>query len=42
MGKAKGISRRRFVGSALSAAAVAALPVDSMADAKMHKMEDVK
>jgi PhnB protein len=38
MGKAKGISRRRFVGSALSAAAVAALPVDSMADAKMHKI----
>ena len=38
MGQAKGISRRRFVGSALSAAAVAALPVDSMADAKMHKI----
>jgi len=38
MGKAKGISRRRFVGFALSAAAVAALPVGSMADAKMHKI----
>ena len=38
MGKAKGISRRNFFSSALSAAAVAALPVGSIADAKMKKM----
>jgi len=38
MGKATELSRRRFVGSALSAAAVAALPVGSIADAKMKKM----
>jgi PhnB protein len=37
MGKVTEISRRRFVGSALSAAALAALPVRSMADAKMQK-----
>lgn len=36
MGKVTGISRRRFVASALSAAAVAALPAPSMADAKMQ------
>src|SRR6202521_710140 len=35
MGKAT--SRRRFVGSALSATALAALPASSMADAKMQK-----
>jgi len=38
MAKAKGISRRNFFSSALSAAAVAALPVGSIADAKMKKM----
>ena len=38
MGKATE-SRRRFVGSALSAAASAALPARSMADAKMQKSE---
>jgi hypothetical protein len=37
MGKATELSRRRFVGSALSAAALAALPASSMADAKMQK-----
>jgi PhnB protein len=37
MGKATESSRRRFVGSALSAAALAALPARSMADAKMQK-----
>ena len=37
MGKATELSRRRFVGSALSAAALAALPARSMADAKMQK-----
>src|ERR1700737_929452 len=37
MGKATEFSRRRFVGSALSAAALAALPASSMADAKMQK-----
>ncbi len=37
MGKVTETSRRRFVGSALSAAALAALPVRSMADAKMQK-----
>jgi hypothetical protein len=39
MGKATELSRRRFVGSALSAAALAALPARSMADAKMQKEE---
>jgi PhnB protein len=38
VGKAKGISRRRFVGSALSAVAVAALPTGSIGDAKMQKI----
>ena len=37
MGKATELSRRRFVGSTLSAAALAALPARSMADAKMQK-----
>jgi hypothetical protein len=37
MGKATELSRRRFVGSALSAAALAALPASSMTDAKMQK-----
>jgi len=37
MGKATELSRRRFVGSALSAAALAALPASSMADAKLQK-----
>jgi hypothetical protein len=37
MGKATELSRRRFVGSALSAAALAALPARSMADYKMQK-----
>ncbi len=37
MGKATELSRRRFAGSALSAAALAALPARSMADAKMQK-----
>ena len=38
MGKVTEISRRRFVGSVLSAAALAPLPARSMADAKMQKM----
>ena len=37
MGKATELSRRRFVASALSPAALAALPVRSMLDAKMEK-----
>jgi PhnB protein len=37
MGKAIELSRRRFVGSALSAAALAASPASSMADTKMLK-----
>lgn len=37
MGKATEKSRRRFVGSALSAAGLAALPARSLADAKMQK-----
>lgn len=37
MGKATEKSRRRFVGSALSAAALTALPARSLADAKMQK-----
>ena len=37
MGKATELSRRRFVGSALSAAALAALPAGSIADSKMQK-----
>ena len=37
MGKATELSRRRFVGSALSAAASSAVPARSMADAKMQK-----
>ncbi len=40
MSKATESSRRRFVGSALSAAALAAVPAHSMADAKMQKRED--
>jgi len=38
VGKAAEISRRHFVGSALFAAALAALPGRSMADAKMRKI----
>ena len=38
MGKVSEISRRSFVGSALSAAALAPLPCRSMADAKMQKI----
>jgi len=38
MGKVREISRRSFVGSALSAAALAALPGRSTADAKMQKI----
>ncbi len=38
MGKVTELSRRRFVGSALSAAALAALPAHSMTDAKMQKI----
>ena len=37
MGKATELSRRRFVGSALSAAALAALPARSTANAKTQK-----
>jgi PhnB protein len=37
MGKATELSRRPFVGSTLSSAALAALPARSMADAKMQK-----
>src|SRR5438034_1615312 len=37
MGKATELSRRRFVGSALSAAALSAVPARSMAEAKMQK-----
>src|ERR1700688_5202364 len=37
MGQATELSRRRFVGSALSAAALPALPASSMADAKLQK-----
>ena len=37
MGKATELSRRRFVGSALSAAALSAVPARSMAGAKMQK-----
>jgi hypothetical protein len=36
------VSRRRFVASALSAAALGALPVRSMADSKMQKREGMK
>jgi PhnB protein len=39
VGKASEVSRRRFVASALSAVALAALPARSMADSKMQKME---
>ena len=42
MGKVSEVSRRRFVASALSAAALAALPARSMADSKMQKMEEMK
>ena len=38
MGKVTEITRRRFVASALSAAALAALPAHSMADSKTQKM----
>jgi PhnB protein len=38
VGRVTDISRRRFVGSALSAAALAALPIRSMADARMQKI----
>ena len=37
MGKVSEVSRRRFVTSALSAAALAALPAHSVADSKMRK-----
>ena len=37
MGRATELSRRRFVGSVLSAAALLALPAPSLADAKMQK-----
>jgi PhnB protein len=37
MGRATELSRRRFVGAALSAAVLTALPVRSLADAKMQK-----
>jgi PhnB protein len=37
MGKATDLSRRRFVGTALSAAALTALPVRSLADPEMQK-----
>jgi PhnB protein len=37
MGRAPELSRRRFVGAALSAAALTALPVRSLADPKMQK-----
>ena len=40
MGNATELSRRRFVGSALSTAALAALPAGSMADANMQKGEN--
>ena len=39
MGKASEVSRRRFLASALSAVALAALPARSMADSKMQKMK---
>jgi hypothetical protein len=39
VGKASKLSRRRFVASALSTAALAAWPARSMADAKMQKIE---
>ena len=38
MGKASEISRRRFVGSAVSATVLAALPARPMADSKTQKM----
>ena len=38
MGKVTEVSRRRFVASTLSAAALAALPAGSMADSKIQKM----
>jgi PhnB protein len=38
VGKANKISRRRFVGSAVSAAVLAALPARPMADSKLQKM----
>src|SRR5438477_11273564 len=38
VGKVTEVSRRRFVASALSAAALAALPARSMADAKVQKI----
>jgi len=38
VGRVTEVSRRRFVASALSAAALAALPARSMADSKMQKM----
>jgi PhnB protein len=38
VGKVNEISRRRFVGGSLSAAALAALPARAMTDAKMQKM----
>ena len=40
MGRATELSRRRFVGSAPSTAALAALPAGSMADANMQKREN--
>src|SRR5712664_1941469 len=38
VGKVTEVSRRRFLASALSAAALAPLPARSMADSKMQKM----
>jgi len=38
VGKVTKVSHRRFVASALSAAALAALPARAMADSKMQKM----
>jgi PhnB protein len=38
VGKVPEVSRRRFIASALSAAALGALPARSMADSKMQKM----
>jgi hypothetical protein len=42
VGIASKVSRRRFVASALSSAALAAWPARSMADARMQKIEEMK
>jgi PhnB protein len=39
VGQANGVSRRRFVASALATAALAALPARSMADAEIHQIK---